>query len=66
MDVSGGLEFLGGSGVKPALLFVYPEMYINGYVVYSGNVAPLPENWSNKLLSLNQVYANNMVSIYAK
>jgi hypothetical protein len=66
MDVAGGLQFLGGSGSKPALLFVYPEMSTNGYVVYSGNVAALPQNWTSKLYDLNQVYSNNMVNLYAK
>jgi hypothetical protein len=65
-DVAGGLQFLGGSGSKPQILWVYPEMFTNGYVVYSGNVASLPQNWTAKLGDLNQVYANNMVSVYAK
>ncbi len=66
VNVAGGYQFLGSSGSKPALLFVYPEMESNGYVLYSGNFAVLPPNWTNKLSDLNLVYANNMVSLYAK
>ncbi len=61
-----GLQFLEGDGSAPKLLFVYPEMYTNGYVVYSGNVLTLPENWSGRLVSLSCVYANGMVSVHAK
>jgi hypothetical protein len=65
-DVAGGFQFLSGSGSKPSLLLVYPEMSTNGYVVYSGNVMALPQNWTSKLHDLNQVYSNNMVNLYAK
>jgi hypothetical protein len=66
VNVLQGLEFLEGNGSAPELLFVYPEMYTNGYVLYMGNVLSLPGNWTNQLTSLNCVYSNNMVSLYAK
>jgi hypothetical protein len=64
VDVWSGLRFLGEDGVAPKLLFVYPEMSSNGYVVYGGYALELPSNWSGKLSELNHVYANNMVSLY--
>ena len=66
VNVLQGLEFLEGNSSAPELLFVYPEMSTNGYVLYMGNVLALPENWTNQLTSLNCVYSNNMVSLYAK
>lgn len=65
VDVTSGLKFLGENGVAPSLLFVYPEMSSNGYVVYGGYALELPHNWSVKLSGLNHVYANNMVNLYA-
>lgn len=66
IDVYGGLKFLENGGAKPALLFVYPEMDTNGYVVYTGLTAALPENWTTQLQDLNHIYQNNMVNLYAK
>lgn len=66
VDVFGGLNYLDGSGSAPELLFVYPEMYTNGYVLYSGNVLPLNQNWTHQLPPLNTVYDNSMVDLYVK
>lgn len=66
VDVIQGLQFLEENSSAPELLFVYPEMYTNGYVLYSGNVLALPENWTQQLTTLNCIYSNNMVNIYAK
>jgi hypothetical protein len=66
VDVYGGLNYLDGNGSTPELLFVYPEMVTNGYVVYGGNVLTLQENWTSKLATLNHAYANGMVNLYAK
>lgn len=66
VDVLEGLEFLENNSSKPDLLFVYPEMSTNGYVLYSGNVLALPENWTQQLQPLNCVYSNNMVTLYAQ
>jgi hypothetical protein len=59
-----GLDFLAGNGRDPSILYVYNEMKTNGYVLYGGTVAPLPENWTDKLTDLNVVYTNNEVTIY--
>jgi hypothetical protein len=66
VNVLQGLQFLEENSSAPELLFVYPEMYTNGYVLYSGNVLALPENWTQQLTTLNCVYSNNMVNLYAK
>lgn len=65
VDFSSGLRFLGENGAAPKLLFVYPEMSSNGYVIYGGYALTLPSNWSDKLSGLNHVYGNNMVNLYA-
>jgi len=66
VDVYGGLNYLAGDGSVPGLLFVYPEMVTNGYVIYNGNVWVLQENWTSKVVYLNAVYSNGMVNLYAK
>jgi hypothetical protein len=65
VDVTSGLRFLRENGAAPKLLFVYPEMSSNGYVIYGGYALTLPSNWSDKLSGLNHVYTNNMVNLYA-
>ncbi len=66
VDVIQGLQFLEDNSSAPELLFVYPEMSTNGYVLYGGNVLALPENWTSRLAALDCVYSNNMVNLYAK
>jgi hypothetical protein len=66
VDVIQGLQFLEGNSSAPELVFVYPEMSTNGYVLYGGNVLALPENWTHQSATLNCVYSNNMVNLYAK
>ncbi|MCW3995293.1 MAG: hypothetical protein NWE98_03975 [Candidatus Bathyarchaeota archaeon] len=66
VNVFGGLNYLEGNGSAPRLLFVYPEMATNGYVVYSGNVLAVQQNWTSKLGSLNCAYSNGMVNLYAR
>lgn len=66
VDAFHGYEFLGGDDSAQALLYVYPEMATNWYVIYYGNTCPLPQNWRNKLIDLNHVYSNNMVYLYAE
>ena len=66
VDVYDGLNYLDGDGSAPDLLFVYPEMVTNGYVIYSGNVWVLQENWTSRLVPLSSIYSNGMVNLYAK
>lgn len=65
VDVPSGFKYLYQDGPTPPLLFVYPEMLTNGYVLYSGNVFALPQNWSTKLSNLNCIYSNGMVTLYS-
>jgi hypothetical protein len=64
VDVFQGLKYLTGNAQKPQILFVYDQMFKNGYVVYGGYSVDLPENWTEKASSLNQVYSNGLASIY--
>ena len=66
VSVIDGLRFLEGNGSKPKILYVYNQMYINGYVLYEGSPITLPDNWTNKLIDYNFVYANSEVTIYAR
>jgi hypothetical protein len=65
VDIMGGFRFLDENASAPPLLFVYRQMYQNGYVLYEGTPAALPPNWTEKLEGSNQVYANSEVTIYA-
>lgn len=66
VDVLQGLRYLTGEcGLKPQILLTYESMMGNGYVLYGGYIADLPENWTGKASQLNQVYSNGVVGIYA-
>ncbi|MCW3999764.1 MAG: hypothetical protein NWE93_05960 [Candidatus Bathyarchaeota archaeon] len=65
VDIMGGYRFLGENASAPQLLFVYGQMYRNGYVLYDGSPAALPANWTDKLANYNCVYVNSEVTIYA-
>jgi len=64
VDVFQGLKYLTGNARKPQILFVYDQMFKNGYVVYGGYSVDLPENWTEEASSLNQVYSNGLANIY--
>jgi hypothetical protein len=66
IDVVDGLRYLEGNGSAPELLYIYNQMYKNGYVLYEGSPVPLPSNWTDQLANYNCVYANSEVTIYAK
>jgi len=66
VSIGDGYKFLDGDGSPPELLYVYRQMYRNGYVLYQGSPVALPANWSEKLADYNQVYGNSEVTIYAK
>jgi hypothetical protein len=61
-----GLEYLQGNGSAPQVLYIYNQMYKNGYVLYDGTPITLPVNWTDKLSNYNLIYANSEVTIYAK
>jgi len=49
---------------QPQILFIYSQMFKNGYVVgYHG--VDLPQNWMEKASELNLVYSNGLASLYA-
>jgi hypothetical protein len=66
VDVMGGLRYLEGNGSAPDVLYIYNQMYKNGYVLYEGSPVSLPQNWTDQLANYNCVYANPEVTIYAK
>ena len=41
-------------------------MLKNGYVVYGGYSVDLPQDWTEKASSLNQVYSNGLVNVYVR
>jgi hypothetical protein len=65
VSILGGLEFLESDGSPPDVVYVYGQMYRNGYVLYSGTPVALPQNWTAKLVDFNQIYSNNEVTLYA-
>jgi hypothetical protein len=66
VSVMEGLRFLEGNSSAPQVLYVYSQMYKNGYVLYEGSPITLPANWTEKLADYNLIYANSEVTIYAK
>ena len=66
VNVIQGLRFLQGNGSAPEMLYIYSQMYKNGYVLYEGSPITLPANWTDKLISYNCIYANSEVTIYAR
>jgi hypothetical protein len=65
VSVGAGLEYLAGDGGAPDSIYVYRQMYRNGYVFGSGTPVALPQNWAGKLSDYNQVYVNSEVTVYA-
>ncbi len=66
VTVLDGLRYLEGNGSEPQILYIYNQMYTNGYVLYEGTPITLPTNWTNQLTNYNIIYANSQVTIYAK
>jgi hypothetical protein len=66
VNIQQGLQYLDGNGSAPQILYIYNQMYTNGYVLYEGIPITLPANWTNKLTDYNIIYANSQVTIYAK
>jgi len=66
VSVTGGLKFLDSDGAPPDLIYIYRQMYKNGFVFGSGTPVTLPQNWTSKLSDFNKVYVNSEVTVYAK
>jgi hypothetical protein len=65
VSVADGLKYLESDGAPPDLIYIYRQMYRNGYVFGSGSPVALPQNWTGKLSDYNQIYVNSEVTIYA-
>jgi len=66
VNIDEGLEYLTGkTDSPPNILYVYSEMMKNGYVTQGSYSVDLPQNWTAKLLTLNLVYSNKNVTVYA-
>jgi len=65
VSITDGLDYFDGDGASPELIYIYRQMYRNGYVFGSGTPVALPQNWTAKLSDYNQVYSNIEVSVYA-
>ena len=66
VSVTQGINYLGEDGSPPELLYIYSQMYQNGYVLYGGSPVLLPANWTDRLTDYNCIFVNTEVSIYAK
>jgi hypothetical protein len=66
VNVMDGLRYLRGDGSPPGVIYIYSQMFHNGYVLYQGSPVTLPPNWADKLSNYNCVYVNSEVSIYVK
>jgi len=64
-DVLEGYRYLAGEGEsQPQILFIYNQMFKNGYVIGFQPV-DMPENWIEKASQLNLIYSNDLSSVYA-
>ncbi len=66
VSVLDGLHYLAGNGSAPQMLYIYNQMYRNGYVLQQGSPVSLPDNWTDKLAGYNCIYTNLEVTINAK
>jgi len=65
VDVLQGYRYLTEEGEsQPQILFIYSQMFKNGYVIGFHGV-DLPENWMEKASQLNLIYSNDLSSVYA-
>lgn len=65
VDTFQGLRYLMGKGSKPPVLFIYNQMFKNGYIFYD-RVIDMPENYWEKVYGLNLVCSNGLTSIHAR
>ena len=48
VNIIDGFRFLAGNGSEPDILYIYNQMYRNGYVLYDGSPGTLPANWTRQ------------------
>jgi hypothetical protein len=66
VDTAQGLKYLTGkTDSEPCVLYIYDEMAKNGYVTLASYSVDLPEDWTKRLFTLNLVYSNGNVTVYA-
>jgi hypothetical protein len=66
VDSFDGLGYLMGQAkYKPKVLFIYDQMFKNGYVLYEGLTIDLPKSCVKRILELNNIYSNGVVNIDA-
>ena len=66
VDSIDGLEYLmGQTKYKPRVLFIYDQMFKNGYVLDEGLTIDLPKSCVKRILELNNIYSNGVVNIDA-
>jgi len=64
-DVLQGYRYLAGEDEsQPQILFIYSQMFKNGYVI-GFQAVDMPENWMEKTAQLNLIYSNSLVNLYA-
>lgn len=66
VNVLGGLRYFTEDASAPDIVYVYSQMYRNGYVLYQSSPVELPQNWTNSLSNYSVIYTNPEVTIYAK
>ncbi len=61
-----GYQYLSGkSQLKPEVLYIYLQMFKNGYVLgYHG--VDLPQTWTENANHLNLIYFNGQAALYAQ
>jgi hypothetical protein len=65
VNVPEGYRYLAGENdSRPKLLFIYDQMFVNGYVIGFHGV-DLPQNWTEKTYQLNHIYSNGVADLYA-
>jgi hypothetical protein len=66
VNVLGGLRYFTEDASAPDVIYVYGQMYRNGYVLYQSSPVELPPNWTSSLSNYSIIYTNPEVTIYAK
>jgi hypothetical protein len=56
---------MGQTKYKPRVLFIYDQMFKNGYVLDEGLTIDLPKSCVKRILELNNIYSNGVVNIDA-
>ncbi|MCX8189441.1 MAG: hypothetical protein N3F64_06985 [Nitrososphaeria archaeon] len=66
VDVLQGIKYIFEKASRPEILFLYHQMYRNGFVVAGGYSLNLPGDFIEKVYNLNLIYSNVYETIYAR